>query len=396
MYIKIAKFNFSPYINLGFLNFFCIFVTLHYNAITMKILKDKERLHNLSYKKVFVIIPNEQYDELKERVKAFNKCHNLTCNGRFEFIPSKKIQRGTPTLHPNIADRIGDNNLFVRLQGGINNFFRYGYGLAHFNANADVIEDAVAEFVKEICEDTISLIDVKIHKLSATLQENREDVDKFHRMREIYVNFCKILTERGVYKKVLSAATSPSVQISIKNTQVRHYRKTTVRYGIEISVNDTKESLYIGDKTQTLLYMAALIRFKMGRPLYLHELYRNSHGSHSIYKREKTYQWLALIYKEIFGQTGMFEEWANPLRNGVPQPRPGHDFNQAKSGLLNKLKDVLSGDLSFAVDSCCLNIATDDNKDTYYTFNCAPEDIILDETAQKLSILFKKLYSLRD
>ena len=92
----------------------------------------------------------------------------------------------------------------------------------------------------------------------------------------------------------------------------------------------------------------------------------------------------------------MFEEWANPLRNGVPQPRPGHDFNQAKSGILNKLKDVLSGDLSFAVDSCCLNIATDDNKDTYYTFNCAPEDIILDETAQKLSILFKKLYSLRD
>ena len=66
---------------------------------------------------------------------------------------------------------------------------------------------------------------------------------------------------------------------------------------------------------------------------------------------------------------GMFEVWANPLRDGTPQPRSGHDFNQAKSGILNKLKAILSGHLSFAVDSCCLHIATDDNKDTYYSRN---------------------------
>ena len=76
--------------------------------------------------------------------------------------------------------------------------------------------------------------------------------------------------------------------ISFKEIPILRYNKPTMRYGIEISVNDTKMPLYIGDKTQSILYMAALIRFKMGQPLYLHELYRNSHGLHSIYKREKT------------------------------------------------------------------------------------------------------------
>ena len=358
----------------------------------MKTFRDKYRLLNLNYDRIYVIIPNDQYDEVKERINALNKCQNLTCNGRFEFVPTKKIRRNTAALHPLIADHIGDNNLFVRLRGGIKSYFRYGYGLAHFAANADVIEDAIAEFVKDVCEDTISLIDIKLKELSRNPQEEIENIDKLNRMRDSFVGYVNILAERGVYKKVLSLATSSSVQISIKNTLVTHYRKQIERYGIEFSVNDTQVSLYIGDKTQTILYMAALIRFKMGRPLYLHELYRNSHGSHSIYKREKTYKWLALIYKEIFGKTGVFEKWANPLRDRVPQPRPGHDFNQAKSGLLNKLKDLFSGDLAYAVDCCCLNIATDDNGDTYYTFNCSPDDIVLDEKAQKLSELFKQLY----
>jgi hypothetical protein len=204
----------------------------------------------------------------------------------------------------------------------VKKYFRYGYGLVHFNANAYVIEDAIAEFVKDVCEDTIKLIDAKLKALAESPQENRENIDKIHRMRDLYVGYIKILTERGIYAKVLSTATSPSVQVSIKNTQVRHYRKQSERYGIEFSVNDTKVSLYIGDKTQTILYLAALIRFKMGRPLYLHELYRNSHGSRSIYKREKTYKWLALIFDEIFGKTEMFEDWANPIRTIPTDNRP--------------------------------------------------------------------------
>lgn len=358
----------------------------------MKTIKDKYRLQNLGYNDIYIIVPNEQYDEVNDRVLALNKCQNLTCNGNFKFLLRRKIQRSTTILHPLIAEHIGDNNLFVRLRGNVKKYFRYGYGLVHFNANAYVIEDAIAEFVKDVCEDTIKLIDAKLKALAESPQENRENIDKIHRMRDLYVGYIKILTERGIYAKVLLTATSPSVQVSIKNTLVRHYRKQTERYGIEFSVNDTKVSLYIGDKTQTILYLAALIRFKMGRPLYLHELYRNSHGSHSIYKRGKTYKWLALIYKEVFGKTGVFETWANPIRNNVPQPRAGHDFNQAKSGILKKLKAVFSGDLASAVSCCCLNIATDENGDTYYTFNCSTDDIILDERAQSLSKSFEKLY----
>lgn len=363
----------------------------------MKTLKDKYRLLNIGYSTIYIIIPNEQYDELVERVKVLNNCDNLSC-GLFKFVPIKKTQRRSTTLQPMVAKYVGDNNLFVRLHGNAQKYFRYGYGFVDLTADADVIEDAITEFVKDVCNDVIKLLDTKLATLTSSAQENKVKIKTAQQAREQYYSYySQVGAERGVYKKALSAIGSQNVQISIKNIQTIHYRKPTTRYGIEISVNDAKASMYIGDTTQTILYIAALIRFKMGRPLYLHELYINSHGLYSIYKREKTYKWLALIYKEIFGKTGSFEEWAYPIRDNDdnPKPRPGHDFNQAKSGIFNKLKAILGDHLAFAVDRCCLSIAKDENKDTYYTFNCSPEDIIIDETAQKLSILFKKLYSLR-
>lgn len=363
----------------------------------MKTLRDKYRLLNCSYHNIFVIIPNEQYDEQVESVRALNKCNNLTC-GIFKFVPIKKVQRNSTTLQPMIADHIGDNNLFVRLRGGAQKYFRYGYGLVDLTADANTIEEVIVEFVKDILNDIIKLLDAKLTELAKSPKDNKDKIELAQQKKEEYNSYySQVGAERGVYKKVLSATVSKNVQISIKNIQTIHYRRPTTRYGIEISVNDAKVPMYIGDTTQTILYIAALIRFNMGKPLYLHELYINSCGLHSIYKRGRTYEWLALIYKEIFGQTGVFEEWAYPIRgeDNEPRLRSGHDFNQAKSGIFNKLKAILGDHLAFAVDRCCLSIAKDENKDTYYTFHCSPEDIILDEKAQKLSILFKKLYSLR-
>jgi hypothetical protein len=303
-----------------------------------------------------------------------------------------------------IAKHIGDNNLFVRLHGNAKQFFRYGYDYVDLTADADTIEDTIAKFVKDICNDILKILEAKLARLAESSQSNKDEIERFQLKKDEYSSYYnKIGTERGVYKKMLSAVEPQNMQITLKDIPTIYYRRQTMRYGIEISVNDTKALMYIGDKTQTILYIAALIRFKMGRPLYLHELYRNSHGSRSIYKREKTYKWLELIFDEIFGKTEMFEDWANPIRT-IPtdseevkskrQPRPGHDFNQAKSGILKKLKAALGTDLAFAVERYCLNVATDDNKYSYYTFNCSPNEIVLDEKAQKLSKSFEKIYNL--
>ena len=171
-----------------------------------------------------------------------------------------------------------------------------------------------------------------------------------------------------------------------------YYKKLTMRYGVEISVNGAKVPIFLGDKTQTLLYIAALIRFKMQQPLYLHELYRNSNGSRSVYKREKTYKWLEQIFYAIFGKTSIFDEWANPKRGNQSQPRTGHDFHQAKCAILSKFKEALSDHLASALDCCILQTADDEKGDSFYSFNCRPEDIILDETAENLKRAFENIY----
>ncbi len=394
MYIKIAKFNFFPYINLAVVLFFCIFVLLYHRA-SMKTSKDRYRLLNFSYKVVHVIVPNEQYDELAGRIDALNQCSNLTC-GVFRFVAYKKFLRNTSSLHPIIAEHIGDNNLFVRLRGGVNQYFRYGYDYVDLTADADVVEATIAEFIKAICKDILGLIDIKIAKLAESPQENEEKLVLSQKAKDKYTSYYNQAgAEKGVYKRVLSGTNSQNVQIYLKQVPIIYYNKPTMRYGVEISVNDTKVLLYIGDKTQSILYMAALVRFKMGQPLYLHELYRNSHGLRSVYKREKTYKWFARIFNDLFGRTSSFEKWANPIRDNQPTPRIGHDFNQAKSAIEAKLEALFGENLALAVDICCLHIDSDDKGDTYYTFKCNPEDIILDETAKKWSIFFKKLYSQR-
>lgn len=298
-----------------------------------------------------------------------------------------------------VRSTLASHNIFLPLFKDIEGNFLYACDNIDFSKSKDRWLRQIHEFMVETAKYNIATLKNEV------LHEMTKKEVGYERRVSNTLEVLNILEEavpkakEDIEEYIKSVCTTEvaNITIALKEISILRYRRPTKRYGIEISVNDAKVSMYIGDKSQTILYIAALIRFKMGQPLYLHELYNNSCGLHSIYKRGRTYEWLALIYKEIFGQTGSFEEWAYPIRgeDNESRLRPGHDFNQAKSRIFNKLKAILGDHLAFAVDRCCLSIAKDENKDTYYTFNGSPEDIILDETAQKLSILFKKLYSLR-
>lgn len=332
-------------------------------------------------------------DDLNEsKGKAFSL-------GVYEF----KIINKTDTINVKIPSEevrhtLASHNIFLPLFKDIDGNFLYACDNIDFSKSKNRWLRQIHEFMVETAKYNITTLKNEVlHRMTKKeLGYERRVSETLEVLNLLEEAVPKAKEDIEEYIKSVCTTEVANITIALKEISILRYRKPTTRYGIEISVNDAKVSMYIGDKTQTILYIAALIRFKMGKPLYLHELYRNSCGLHSIYKRGRTYEWLALIYKEIFGQTGSFEEWAYPRDNDEEtNPRPGHDFNQAKSGIFNKLKAILGDHLAFAVDRCCLSVAKDENKDTYYTFNCSPEDIILDETAQKLSILFKKLYSLR-
>lgn len=357
----------------------------------MRKIRDERKYLNLRHYSIYVIVPNEQYDDLFHRITTLNKCTNITC-GSFRFLPRRRIVRNSTVLPPAIAECIGDSNIFVRLVDRGKQYFRYGYDFVDFTADADHIESELVRIILEICDDTIKTCDVRIEKLSEAEEVNIQKVEETQRVRERFLERRNLAgAELGVYKKMLRMGTS-EIQISTKEVEIEHYRKSVRRYGIELSIEGGVIPVYFGDKTQTILYFAALIRFKMQRPLYLHELYKNSNGSRSIYKREKTYKWLAQIFDAVFGKTALFDKWAYPVRDGEPQPRPSRDFHQAKSAITTKLSEALGKDNYLLTELCILQIATDANGDSYYTFNCEPGDIILDERSQKLYDAFKTLY----
>lgn len=183
------------------------------------------------------------------------------------------------------------------------------------------------------------------------------------------------------------AVSNTRMQIAVKTIPTRLYRKMAMRYGVEITVGDRQMPIYLGDKTQTMLYIMALLRHHIGEPLYLHELYKNSNGFKSPYSREVSVKWLRKVFVTIYGKTAKFQEWISP--NGAGRRR-AHDYHQAKSGISSKLKRYLAGDFAQAFDHFNLLTATDDKGDSYYTFKCKAEEVVLDPTANALCREFKK------
>ena len=296
-----------------------------------------------------------------------------------------------------VKDTLASHNIFLPLLKNREEQNLYACGNIDFSKDKEVWLRQIHEFMVEAAKYNIATLQNKIKYEITTIGAGY--IGRISSTLIVLDRFDKAIPQAigqiDEYIKSVCGTKAAKVTISIKEISVLRYRRETTLYGIEIGVNDTKIPIHLGDKTQTILYIAALIRFKMGQPLYLHELYRNSRGSQSIYKREKTYNWFSQIFDVIFGKTAIFNDWANPARKDKPQPRSGHDFNQAKSALFDKLKKKLGSEMEFALDYCCLHDACDANNDTYYTFHCSPEDIILDETAQKLSALFKKHYPAR-
>ena len=355
----------------------------------------------LNIEDLTAIITLEKSDRSKliADIDDFNESKSKAFSlGVYEF----KIITQTDTVNIKIPSEevrkiLASHNIFLPLFKDIDGNNLYACDNIDFSQRKDRWLRQIHEFMVETAKYNIETLkdEVRHEMKEQKIGYQRRVSDTLGVLNILEKAIPKAKEDVEEYLKSVCAADIANITISLKEISLLRYNKPTTRYGVEILVNDTKVLLYIGDKTQSILYMAALVRFKMGQPLYLHELYRNSHGLRSVYKREKTYKWFARIFDDLFGRTSSFEKWTTPIRNNQPTPRSGHDFNQAKSAVEDKLEALLVGNLASALDYCRLHSACDANGDTYYTFNCNPEDIILDETAQKWSILFKKLYSLR-
>jgi hypothetical protein len=184
-------------------------------------------------------------------------------------------------------------------------------------------------------------------------------------------------------------------RISIERVRINRYKRETSKYfGITIDTGERKIPIRFKGTDQTMIYLTALLRFKMGHPLYLHELYRNSKGAHSVYKLKDSRPWLKEAYHTLVGHDrATFDVWIDKVQNPAKESalKKGQLVSQAKSA---STRAVVQAMREYQNESyyCVLSSETDANKDLYYAFNCPRENISICEELQPLMDKFAAIY----
>ena len=170
-----------------------------------------------------------------------------------------------------------------------------------------------------------------------------------------------------------------SFEIRVKRVSTRIYGKDSLKYGVEIVVNDEPTSIYFGSKDQTMVYITALLCHKIDDPLYLYELYANLHCTKPQRIIGKRKGWLNSIYNTIFDYPSKtFPQWFEGVKE-----RNGSPLYQAKTQINNTLKKAFI-ESSEVINRYKLNTIQDLEGDFRYAFNCDSEEISMDNELQQL------------
>ena len=174
----------------------------------------------------------------------------------------------------------------------------------------------------------------------------------------------------------------PNLHISIEKVPYidkRKHREYT-KYGVSVKFGDYSIPISFESTDQTMLYIAAILRYKINRPLYVHELRNNQKGS--TLARDISRKWLSKLFSVIISkEQRAFDRWID----GTIRYRgnKGQAIYQAKSASTRRIKQRLQL-CPNAILYCILNSEEGDNKDTYYNFKCHPDNISVCEELQEV------------
>ncbi len=165
----------------------------------------------------------------------------------------------------------------------------------------------------------------------------------------------------------------PNFRISIEKVPYIDKRKNreNSRYGISVKIGDYSIPICFESTDQTMLYIAAILRYKMNMPLYIHELRNNQLGNAQV--REKSRRWLNKLFSVIVSkEQKQFDRWiTDTIRDAE---KKGQAIYQAKSATARVIKQKLQL-CPNAIAYCTLNTERGKDKDSYYNFKCEPNDI---------------------
>ena len=179
-----------------------------------------------------------------------------------------------------------------------------------------------------------------------------------------------LVDHNGRYKP----SVKPDIKIYIERIPYIDGRgkKMREKYGVRICAGSFEQKICFEETTQRMVYIATLLKHKMGKRLYAHELHNNSAGNSGV--REVAKQWLKKIYTTIISpDNSSFEKWIESVRE---RANAGRRLNNA----ISRTKHIITKGLEAYPDARYYSLMVshrDSEKGVYYTLNCAPDDIII-------------------
>ena len=233
--------------------------------------------------------------------------------------------------------------------------------------------DSAEDIQEESAPHHISRGNRRLNKAVTNLVETIDDKEQL--VKELLKLFAKTSSNNAH-----NGETLPT--ISVERVTTKKYGKVRSRYGIVVTNGTQRTSITFSSVDQTMIYITAMLRYKLGSPLHLYELYEQLNNRGYILKHQcpALRVWLLKVYDTIIDKDGKnASRWINKISDTKGF---GHSLYQAKSGANRVIRKALGE--TFVAECCMLSTMLDSRNYSYYAFDCPPENISVDSTLQTL------------
>ena len=400
----------------------------------MQVTYDKDRLINTDRLVAHFLLDEAEMSLYSDRIKRLNNIKTIT-KGVYKFVAMERPMGYVESLPESLNKVLKEYNLFIRLIDDKDDNYVYAYTNVDLS-DGEQTSRCLKEFITDVTHENIKIVTLRkefSEGVDALATECMQGIlDILYKALEVRDSrsvwgvvqralgsrqFCDMVSlsedlpwsSRLAFKEFVkeNKDNNPGEQllrlleeyyaktdrndsltrVSIKRVLVRKYRNVHERYGVEVEVDGKLETISFGCKYCTLLYIATLLRQKIGAKLYAHELYFNAQGARLRYQRDISESWFEDLYDALFHYDDReFAAWINKVREERGQP-----LFQAKSQIRSKVK-ALFPDRSNIVERLELRTDKDDTGATYYHVDCDSELIVLDATMKQIADDFRHLY----
>ena len=338
-------------------------------------IKDRQRLLNLNYMAIYLMLTSDEIAQYGDKLKNLNR-HTTLTRGLFHFDVVERGDNPYDELPKEITHATEGFNVMVRLINDIHEM--YGYGLEKIDLGLDmgVLVKELNKFVDAVCEENIDRLDVLSNRYTSTSITAMKKYRENNIVKEVFTKALKggIDNREESQELVQTAYPTPDMatsldlakgatndkyalsierdrcereepsekpDISIKVTYVKTGKahkdgSIQKKLGLEFTINGDTVPVYFGPADQKFLYLAILLAKMEGETLKRSDFSPlDPNDSVGKKRRVQMEKWLQDRFCALI-DTRNFNEWYKGVKEDP------HPFDHAKSRIKAELWNILS------------------------------------------------------